>query len=99
MEIFHKIIHRCRIADRKKWCQNGNQWNWETGELSVLSAKSTSQPLTEGEKRKVKAQLLDVAKTIPALAIFVLPAGAIVLAVLIKVLPFNILPSAFDENS
>jgi hypothetical protein len=55
--------------------------------------------LTEGEKRKVKAQLLDVAKTIPALAIFALPAGAIVLAVLIKVLPFNILPSAFDENS
>ena len=70
----------------------------ETGELSVLLAKATSQPLTEEERRKVKEQLLDIAKTIPALAIFCLPAGGIVLAVLIKVLPFNILPSAFNEK-
>lgn len=71
----------------------------ETGELSTLLAKAASQPLTEEEKRKVKEQLLDIAKTIPALAIFCLPAGGIVLAVLIKVLPFNILPSSFNENS
>ncbi len=70
----------------------------ETGELSVLLTKATSQPLTETEKQKVKEQLLDIAKTVPALAIFCLPAGAIVLAVLIKVLPFNILPSSFNKK-
>ncbi|MBF0280297.1 MAG: hypothetical protein HQM13_21040 [SAR324 cluster bacterium] len=69
----------------------------ETGELSVLLAKATSQPLTDEEKRKVKEQLMDIAKTVPALAIFCLPAGGIVLAVLIKLLPFKILPSAFNE--
>lgn len=71
----------------------------ETGELSALLAKATREPLSEEEKAKVREQLLDIAKTVPALAIFCLPAGGVVLAVLIKLLPFNILPSAFQEDN
>lgn len=70
----------------------------ETGELSMLLVKAgRGQALSTEEKRKVAAQLLDIAKTIPALAVFALPGGGILLPVLLKLLPFNLLPSAFTE--
>ncbi len=70
----------------------------ETKELSELLVKATIKSLTMEEKQKVQDQLMDIAKTIPALAIFVLPGGGILLPILIKVLPFNILPSSFQEE-
>ena len=70
----------------------------ETKELSELLVKATIKPLTMEEKQKVHDQLMDIAKTIPALAIFVLPGGGVLLPILIKVLPFNILPSSFQEE-
>jgi len=70
----------------------------ETKELSELLLKATTKPLTAKEKQKVQEQLIDVAKSIPALAIFALPGGGILLPVLIKVLPFNILPSSFQDE-
>ncbi|MGK5095362.1 hypothetical protein WDW89_25535 [Deltaproteobacteria bacterium TL4] len=70
----------------------------ETKELYMLLVKSTTESLTSEEKAKVREQLMDILKTIPALAIFCLPAGIIVLAILIKVLPFNILPSSFQDE-
>ena len=70
----------------------------ETGELSVLLAQAArGQRLTEEEKAKVRSQLIDVAKAIPALAIFAAPGGLLLLAALSKVLPFNLWPSAFQE--
>ena len=70
----------------------------ETQELYNLLMKSTHLPLTAEEKTKVRQQLLDVLKTIPALAIFALPGGGLILPVLIRLLPFNLLPSSFDEE-
>ena len=70
----------------------------ETQELSELLVKATTKPLTNEEKQKVQEQLMDVAKSIPALAIFALPGGGILLPILIKVLPFNILPSSFQDE-
>ena len=70
----------------------------ETKELSELLLKATTKPLTSEEKQKVQDQLLDIARSIPALAIFALPGGGILLPVLIKVLPFNILPSSFQDD-
>ena len=71
----------------------------ETKELSELLVKATTTTLTMEEKQKVHDQLMDIVKTIPALAIFALPGGGILLPILIKVLPFNILPSSFQEES
>ena len=71
----------------------------ETKELSELLLKATTKPLTTEEKQKVQDQLIDVAKSIPALAIFALPGGGILLPILIKVLPFNILPSSFQDGT
>ncbi|HEX9842937.1 MAG TPA: LETM1 domain-containing protein [bacterium] len=69
----------------------------ETQELYSLLMKSTHMALSVEEKRKVRQQLLDILKTIPALAIFSLPGGALILPVLIRLLPFNLLPSSFEE--
>lgn len=69
----------------------------ESRELIVLLRKSTSTELDETEKEKVKTQLLDICKTVPSLAIFLLPGGSILLPILIKFIP-ELLPSAFNDN-
>ncbi|ATB36643.1 hypothetical protein CYFUS_002058 [Cystobacter fuscus] len=71
----------------------------ETGELYHLLARvARRQPLTPEERRRMRAQLIDVAKVLPALAIFAAPGGMFLLIVLGKVLPFSLLPSAFQED-
>ncbi|MFQ5864957.1 MAG: LETM1 domain-containing protein [bacterium] len=71
----------------------------ETKELYDLMLKwSSGEQLTNIEKAAVKSQLFDICKTVPALAVFMVPFGSILLALLIKFLPFNILPTAFDEG-
>ena len=71
----------------------------ETGELAELLARATAgQTLNAVEKAKVREQLIDLAKTIPALAIFAAPGGALLLPMLIKLLPFNVLPSSFADE-
>ena len=63
-----------------------------------LIRKSTHSTLTSEEKEKIKEQLLDIFKTIPAFAIFILPGGSLLLPLVIKLIP-DILPSAFREDS
>ena len=71
----------------------------ETGELSVLLARAArGQSLSAAERRRMRAQLIDVAKAIPALAIFAAPGGMLLLIALAKVLPFSLLPSAFQDD-
>ncbi|NCO64774.1 MAG: hypothetical protein GW839_14115 [Flavobacteriales bacterium] len=69
----------------------------ESKELMVLLTQSTTRTLTDEEQKKVQEQLLDIMKSIPSLAIFMLPGGAILLPLFIKFIP-KLLPSAFDEN-
>ena len=69
----------------------------ESKELMVLLAYSTRRDLDEKEKKKVKKQLLDICKTIPSLAIFLLPGGSLLLPIFIKFIP-TFLPSSFNEN-
>ena len=63
----------------------------------VLLTQSTIRELSKEEQEKVQFQLLDILKTIPSLAIFMLPGGAILLPIFVKLLP-NMMPSAFDDN-
>lgn len=69
----------------------------ESKELLVLLSKSTMRDLTEAEQKKVQEQLIDIFKSIPSLAIFMLPGGALLLPLVIKFIP-KLLPSAFDDN-
>ena len=71
----------------------------QTGELGQLVAKATAgKTLTADERSKVRVQLLDLAKVVPALAIFAAPGGMLLLPILAKVLPFNVLPSAWEQQ-
>ncbi len=78
----------------------------ESKELVILIKKSLHTTLSEEEKLKVKTQMLDICKAIPAFTVFMLPGGAILLPLLIKLIP-DILPSSFkiddtdiqDKNS
>lgn len=69
----------------------------ESKELVALLSKSTVKDLDEEEKKKVQKQLIDIFKTIPSLAIFILPGGAVLLPIFIKLIP-QLLPSSFDDN-
>jgi len=69
----------------------------ESKELMILLTKSTLRDLSEKEQKKVQDQLLDIFKSIPSLAIFMLPGGALLLPLVIKFIP-KLLPSAFDDN-
>ena len=69
----------------------------ESREVVHLVQKSRKTALTEEEKTKVKEQLLDICKAIPSFAVFMLPGGALLLPLLIKLIP-DILPSAFRED-
>jgi hypothetical protein len=70
----------------------------QTGELGVLLSRAASgSTLTAEEKKKVRVGLIDLAKAVPALAIFAAPGGLLLLPLLAKLLPFNVLPSAWDK--
>lgn len=69
----------------------------DSKELVALLSKSTVKDLDEEEKKKVQNQLIDIFKSIPSLAIFMLPGGAVLLPIFIKLIP-KLLPSSFDDN-
>lgn len=69
----------------------------ESKELISLIQKSTKEELTKEEKEMVKSQFLDILKTMPSMAIFLLPGGALLLPLILKIVP-DLLPSSFKEN-
>ena len=69
----------------------------QSKELAILLTKSTTRELAKDEKKIVRKQLLDICKTVPSLAIFLLPGGSILMPLLVKFIP-KLLPSAFNEN-
>ncbi len=76
----------------------------QSKELMQLISKSTTQDLSDDEWKQVKDQMLDIFKSIPALAIFLLPGGMLLLPLVIKLIP-QLMPSSFtmtefeDDNS
>jgi ribosomal protein L7/L12 len=69
----------------------------QSKELVQLIRKSTKEELSKEEKEKVKMQFMDIAKSMPALAIFLLPGGALLLPIVLKIIP-TLVPTAFREN-
>lgn len=70
----------------------------ETRELAQLLLKRAQGPLSPEEEGKVRAQIIDICKTIPALAVFAAPGGTFILPIIMKLLPFDLMPSAFTEK-
>lgn len=88
-----KVIKNILAKNRKILLREIEQ----SKELVSLIGKSTTQDLTTEEKDQIKNQLLDIFKSIPALAIFLLPGGIILLPIAIKYIP-SIMPSAFYKT-
>ncbi|HEA21806.1 hypothetical protein LCGC14_1206160 [marine sediment metagenome] len=88
-----KVVNKLILRNSKRLLKELS----ESKELVYLLSKSTMKELTKEEKKKVSNQLMDVFKSIPSLAIFILPGGAVLLPIFIKLIP-KLLPSAFDEN-
>jgi len=88
-----KMVHKLITRNSKRLYQELK----DSKELMILLSQSTIRDLTKEEQKKVQDQLLDIFKSIPSLAIFLLPGGAILLPLVIKFIP-KLLPSAFDEN-
>jgi hypothetical protein len=69
----------------------------QSKELVQLIRKSTKTELTKEEKEAVKTQFLDIVKSMPSLAIFMLPGGTVLLPIILKIIP-DLMPSAFKDN-
>ncbi len=69
----------------------------ESKELISLIQKSTKEELTKEEKELVKSQFMDILKSMPSMAIFLLPGGGLLLPLILKIVP-DLLPSSFKEN-
>jgi len=83
------LLHKNKIRLRQELFQSK--------EAIYLIKKSINSELSTTEKQKIKVQLLDICKSIPALAVFLLPGGALLLPILIKLIP-DILPSSFRND-
>lgn len=69
----------------------------QSKELVSLIRKSATKELTKEEKETVKTQFKDIVKSMPSLAIFMLPGGAFLLPLILKIIP-DLVPSAFRDN-
>ena len=63
----------------------------------ALLQKSTKEELSAEEKEQVKAQFYDILKSMPSLALFLLPGGTLILPIVMKLVP-ELIPSAFKIN-
>lgn len=88
-----KIVNKLILRNSKRLQKELS----ESKELVFLISKATVKDLTPEERKKVQNQLIDIFKSIPSLAIFMLPGGAVLLPIFIKLIP-KLLPSSFDEN-
>ncbi|MBM4308672.1 MAG: hypothetical protein FJ123_18245 [Deltaproteobacteria bacterium] len=52
----------------------------------LMKIRNTDERWTRGEKKEIKRHLKNIAKIVPAVAIFALPGGAILLPILAEVL-------------
>ena len=66
----------------------------------LLYKVAKGKRLTSQEAKALRVHVLDLAKGLPLLALFILPAGGIATVALVKVakrLGFNLMPTAFSE--
>lgn len=66
-------------------------------QLMQLLVKATYKSLSSREKIQLKNQFIELAKTVPAFTIFLIPGGSLLLPILIKLLP-ELIPNSFNEN-
>ncbi|MFH1811727.1 MAG: hypothetical protein ABIJ09_23510 [Pseudomonadota bacterium] len=70
----------------------------QTGELATLLTRAAGgHSLDDSERARVREQLLDIVRAVPSLALFALPGGALLLPIVLRLLPWDLRPSAFRD--
>jgi len=98
------LSHRERMLERLQRAIGENtglivQEIRRTGDLAELLVRAASgERLPAEDWRRVRARLLDVVRNIPALAIFSLPGGMVLLPLVFRMLPDGLKPRAFAER-
>lgn len=96
--VSEQLIQRLRLLVRRNQRMIAEEIA-ESRELVWLLRQSTQRELSAEEWEKVRAQLLDILRAIPAFTIFILPLGSITLPILLRIIPKHLLvPSAFRAN-
>jgi hypothetical protein len=70
----------------------------DTSDLMALFVKANHERLSAAERERVAQGLLEVAKKIPAIGIFLLPGGGLLLPILFRILPASLVPRSFQEQ-
>lgn len=70
----------------------------EKDAILLLKKHAAGKKLTRKEKRIVKTSLIDICKVVPSLGLFLLPGGMVLLPLVSKILPFDLMPSAFQDK-
>ncbi len=99
---FHLISRRMIKQLNKMLRKNQKRLQREISqskELIYLLNKSRNQPLNKEEKNRMRAQLIDILKTVPMIVIIALPFSFLTLPVLLKIFPKEVLyPGAFLDD-
>jgi uncharacterized tellurite resistance protein B-like protein len=64
---------------------------------AALATLARGRKLDADQRRRLRAQLLDLAKTVPGLALFAAPGGLLLVIALSKILPPSFLPAMLTE--
>lgn len=70
----------------------------ERQSIQLLKKHAEGKKLTKKEKKIVKTSIIDICKVVPSLGIFLLPGGMVLLPLVSKILPFDLMPSAFQKR-
>lgn len=87
-----------RSIVRENWQKIGKELSESEDMLKILWKYAHGKAITETEANAAKAQLYDIMRVIPALAIFAVPGGALLLPLLARALPWDLMPSSFRQK-
>ena len=108
----HEFIERLSIGERRQILDrselvaqlriNGERVVSELREagdsINLLRKTATGHQLSADEWGALRSSLRDLGRTVPALAIFAMPGGALLLPAAAKALPFDLRPSSFRDS-
>tara|TARA_B100001094_G_scaffold230069_1_gene224683 strand:- start:104 stop:559 length:456 start_codon:yes stop_codon:yes gene_type:complete len=98
-KIYRKKKLRALKRDLRKDAKKINEEvQLEKEAILLLKKNATGKKLTRKQTKIVKTSLIDICKVVPSLGIFLLPGGIVLLPLVSKILPFDLMPSAFQDK-
>ncbi len=89
------VLERARQILKDNWSRMSVEISESREMVQLLWRYSRGERLTRREMTVMKAQILDLIRVVPALGVFALPGGLILLPILAKAFPWGLVPSAW----